>query len=235
MIVHTHIEIFDTKYLIELTELLELWNQSWKSNGFDTVITTNEYIDEKHTQEIIGFNKVIAEFPSVNKKGFDFSAFRRWLAAKLVAEENNKYIITTECDLINYNIKPNDIQIEYDKLAIARPDGCPVFSIGNANSFASLVDMISKHEINNTDTIDDKPHISDQNFICKYFKYTSSYKELDNYSIQNVFCPGWKTSDAVHYGTPFFLRNNIQYDSKVSKIRELRPLNDNNSSNTLAQ
>lgn len=86
--------------------------------------------------------------------------------------------------------------------------------------------MITNHTITVKDRFDNKPHLSDQDFIDRYCISLEWYNST-SYLIGSVFrTPNWKNMKMVHYGTPFFIEKglDVRTKSKATSILELRAI-----------
>lgn len=225
MIVHTHLQCTNATTFNSAWELVKLWKASWELLGFTTIITSQEYLVSKPETDV--YLTKIATLPSVNPAGFDYAAFSRWVAAYVVTNTLKLPIVTTEYDLINYSITPKNIlEIDPNYLNICRPEGCPVLAYGEASAFHSMLNDLLEYELKDRDKVNDRPHMSDQDFIWRSFSNHSMFRELDTnkLNIMNVFDPDWNKASAVHYGTPFIVRNKLNPSNKHLLIQQLRSI-----------
>lgn len=224
MIVHTHVTVSNAFPYSNMWKLLAIWSHSWEIQGFTPIVTTQELF--KTYSSVDKYLLKIKSFPSINPPGFDYAAFSRWIAAYVLSSKLTTPIISTESDLINYNLTPDSVSFNSNYLNICRPEGCPVFAYSDSNGFKTLLEAINNYQVQEQDIVHNQPHLSDQDFICKYFTKNTNYLEIEPsiLGIVNVFDSNWLTASVVHYGNPFIIRNgnsNIPKYELIPKLREL--------------
>lgn len=224
MIVHTHVSISSAFPYTDIWKLVALWSHSWEAQGFTPIVTTQELF--KTCSSVHKYLAKIKSFPSINPDGFDCAAFSRWVAAHVISGKLGVPIVSTECDLVNYSLTPNCLQLDQNHLHICRPEGCPVLAYGSSSGFESMLEAVNNHSVQEQDRVENRPHLSDQDFICKYFSKSSMYSEICHSSlgVANVFDPDWQQAKLVHYGNPFIIRNGSRGTPKYQLIPTLRGL-----------
>ena len=199
---------------------------SWERQGFTCVVTGKDFIDSKMGCEgVRKFCEKVDSFPSVNGGGFDGASFRRWLAAFLLAGEVGELCVS-EGDVINYSLKRRDVfGLSGSEFNIGDTDGCPAFVFCGVGALNKLVQSIVNHELRPEDSYHGRPHLSDQDFIARYTAKEAWYNSMPDV-VKSVFSNGWNEGKLVHYGTPFFIANNVEtlHTAKVDLIQQLRPL-----------
>lgn len=230
MIIHTHFEPINGNDSLSLDymKLLDVWKRSWEMRGFTCIITGKDFISSRMNNEIVKkFCDKVESFPSVNFKGFDRACFMRWIAAYIISSEFNQPICTAEPDVINYSLSVADVMtLSPNKFNIADRDGCPTFTYTSTLLLETFITMITNHTITVKDRFDNKPHLSDQDFIDRYCISLEWYNST-SYLIGSVFrTPNWKNMKMVHYGTPFFIEKglDVRTKSKATSILELRAI-----------
>jgi hypothetical protein len=204
---HTQLESMPLR-----NETLEIWKSSWIKNGWEPIVLCED--DAKNHPLYLDFFSKIKSFPSVNAQGFDYHAFMRWLAVPSVGG-----IISTEPDVINYSLKPSDVEKYLDiandgKLQCHSP--VPAFLLGLPKSYENVCEKIIKHIVQSDDNVDGLPHLSDQDFSARY----CDGQEVEFYRDSDICCElfdgdifnklstsKWKNSPVVHFGTPYMATN----------------------------
>lgn len=226
MIVTTHFEPTGVLPPSDYMRLLELWRVSWERQGFTCIVTGRDFIDSKMNCEgVRKFCEKVDGFPSVNGGGFDRASFRRWLAAFLLAGEVGELCVS-EGDVINYGFGKKDVLgLSGWDFNIGDTDGCPAFVFCGLNVLNKLVQSIVNHELQPEDSYHGRPHLSDQDFIARYTAKEDWYHSLPDV-VKSVFSSGWQEGKLVHYGTPFFISNNVEtkHTAKVDLIQQLKAL-----------
>lgn len=228
MIIHTHFETTSAFPSADVQRLISLWKHSWEINGFTAVITNKEFIESrKQDKAVKEFTDKISSFPSVNGPGFDRSAFNRWISAYIIAKELNAKICTSECDVINYGYSPEMLaKLNPGNINIADRDGCPVLGYGDVDAFRYLITKMKDHVLTNEDQFENRPHLSDQDFISRYVAGSEKFTSFAN-DVASVFTtPLWESFKLVHYGNPFMMMNGIDVIKvpKVDTIQSLKPM-----------
>lgn len=196
---------------------LDLWKKSWENNGWDPVILTEN--DARLHPFYTRFSEVIRTFPSVNGPGFDYHAFMRWLA--VANRQRDEFIVTTEPDVINYDLAPEDVEKYHARLDIHSP--VPAFITGSAPEFELFCAHVLTHLLTSEDVFEGRPHLSDQDFAARYAEPRGlvNFVSGSRYC-REVFADGWETAPCVHFGTPYMLSRNFM--PKHEHIPSLRPL-----------
>jgi hypothetical protein len=220
---HTNLES-----LPQRNETLDIWEKSWKKNGWEPIILCED--DAKNHPLYFQFSSKIKSLPSVNTKGFDYHAFMRWLAVPSVGG-----IVSTEPDVINYRLKPSDID-KYLEVANDNRLQChspvPAFLIGSPKSYENVCEKIIKHNIQPEDNVDGRPHLSDQDFSARYCdgKEVQFYRDSElcselfdgNLFFNESLSNKWKSSPVVHFGTPYMMSNGfLPKHLHINKLRQL--------------
>jgi hypothetical protein len=211
-------------------ETLEIWKKSWEKMGWEPVVLSEKDAENHPLYE--QFSNKLKTFPTVNTPGFDYHAFMRWLAVPAVGG-----ILSTEPDVINYSLKPSDVEkylglIENKKLQCHSP--VPAFLIGSPVSYENVCKKIINHCVQPEDNVDGRPHLSDQDFSYRYcdghevefYRTSELCCELFDGDIFNSSGTGttrWKTAPVVHYGTPYMMTHKML--PKHEYIHTLRQLN----------
>lgn len=225
MIATTHFEptgIFPTS---DYMRLLDLWRLSWERQGFTCIVTGSAFIESRMDYPLVReFCGKVDSFPSANGAGFDRASFRRWIAAYLLSSQFG-YLCVSESDVINYSLTSKGLKHPLNKFNIDDVDGCPSFAFCGINSLNYLVNAVVRHEVGPQDSFQGRPHLSDQDFIYRYCSNQDWYNSIKG-PVRSVFSDGWKESSLVHYGTPFFINNNVETGNvaKVDLIQQLKAL-----------
>lgn len=227
MIVHTHYESTSVFPKGDAIMLLEAWRAGWEKRGFTCIVTGRGFIESRMDNALVSsFIAKVDGFPSVNPLGFDRASFIRWLATYLVAEKTGCAVACAEGDVMNYGFTPSSlIGMDEGILNVGDRDGCPCVAFSNADGYGRLVEAILKHEVNENDHYQGNKHLSDQDFIMRYYSQTNQYNSFKE-SVGSVFMDGWADAPLVHFGTPFFMLANVPYNQKPKYqwIEELKPI-----------
>lgn len=196
---------------------LKLWEESWQKFGWQTKVLSS--VDAKKSEIFERFDKAITSFPTVNISGFDYHAFMRWIAVASIGGG-----ISTEPDVINYGLRPEDV-INWFDIAKDNILQChspvPAVLLGTQKAYMNVCEKICNHIVTLEDNFEGRPHLSDQDFSRRYCNGT-----LVNF-YENSFCAeafnnGWETAKVVHYGTPYMAVRNLL--PKHEHIPNLRPV-----------
>lgn len=211
MKVYTYYENINFEYQ---NKVLEIWQKSWSKNGFDPVILNEN--DAKKSNLYEEYSNKIKQFPSVNSQGFDYHCFMRYLAVTCVEQDN--LIISTEPDVINYFLVPDDIH-QMKKDYLTQYSIVPTLHLGSKNDYIDFCKNIISHELKKEDNYFGKPHLSDQDFIARYNAIQRFYP--NNY-IAEVFEDGYLEKPVVHFGTPYMSQKGFL--PKYLYIEKIRPM-----------
>lgn len=196
-------------------KILDIWNYSWARLGFEPVILDEK--DAKKSTLYAKYSRVVKKLPTVNPVGFDYHCFMRYLAVSAIAFDN--IIISTEPDVINYSLCPEDI-ISMKIGNIVQYSVVPALHIGINLGFTNFCEQLIEHKLQHEDNYMGRPHLSDQDFIARYNIIQRIYP--NNY-VAEVFEDGYLTKPVVHFGTPYMSRRNLMpKDHHIEKIRPIR-------------
>lgn len=210
MKIYTYYENINFK---QQDELVELWKQSWKSNGFDPVVLSLEDAKkspfyEEFVEKIYPLVLHITEKP-LNLYGV--SCYLRWLAYSTQWDVDS--FLVSDYDIINQHFTSN--QLNESKDTISFMDRlCPCLAYGTAEQFLSFCkDIISITTTNleqiKADYLKNKDRCyHDQNFLVL------NQQRMENYNI----CPARKyvmpyihnDSKMEEWGIIHFSHNSIQ-------------------------
>jgi len=195
---------------------LELWKQSWQKNGWTPMVLTEDDARSHPFHSV--FSETVRAFPSVNGSGFDYHAFMRWLA---VANLNSRFVVTTEPDVINYSLVPDDVDKFTVGLDLHSP--VPAFVVGASLEFERFCAHVMAHRITPEDHFEGRPHLSDQDFAARYAGPRDVIRFIDKSPwCAEAFSDGWQQAPCVHFGTPYMLARSLM--PKHEHIPVLRPL-----------
>ncbi len=207
---------------------LEIWKKSWEKMGWEPVVLSEKDAESHPLYE--QFSDKLKSFPTVNTPGFDYHAFMRWLAVPAVGG-----ILSTEPDVINYSLKPSDVNkyldlINNEKLQCHSP--VPAFLIGLPVAYENVCKKIISHIVQPEDEFEGRPHLSDQDFSYRYcdgyevefYRNSELCSELFDGDISNnLSATKWKTAPVVHFGTPYMMTHNLlPKDEYINTLRELK-------------
>jgi len=222
MIVTTHFEPTGVFPAVDYSRVLDLWRKSWEKQGFTCIITGKDFIDSRMGDPIVRkFCEKVDGFPSINGAGFDRASFRRWIAAYLLASDFG-WLCVSEGDVMNYSLPASGKKYPMNMFNIGDTDGCPAFAFCGINTLVYLVNAIIQHEVGPQDAFNGRPHLSDQDFISRYCSSQDWYRSVPEL-VKSVFSDGWQDGPLVHYGTPFFIRNQV-IGSKADTIQQLKSI-----------
>lgn len=194
MIVYTYYEYL--RAWGDQSELLRVWADSWKSNGWKTqVLSQGNCIHHPRWQTF-----KLARAPvlkSVNPAGYDFACWARWFAFANLGGG-----IMVDFDVINRSLRPNDLPAPSSPV-ILEQHRVPCAVTANAHFANEICDGIINHQIPPVEHYSDMhwfqqtpwPHVK----ICREYEQT-----------------GWKTAPLVHFSTRACHGTN----TKVAAIRK---------------
>jgi hypothetical protein len=192
--VYTYYENINFKHQ---SELLDLWSESWRSNGFDPIVLSLEdakkspYYDEFVDQ--IQF--LVLEITGRPLSQYGMSCYLRWLAYS--AQADSVSFLVSDYDVINRRFTPVQLIEPRDKIAFM-DRWCPCLAYGTKEQFlafckeiiASTREHIDEIKANYIAQKDRCYH--DQNFL------DLNQKRLSNFNI----CPARKYIMPYVHGDP---------------------------------
>lgn len=224
MKVYAYFESLDTIPLNNHT--VKMWYDSWSKNGWEPIILGEA--DARTHPLYDKFSNAIRNFPSVNPPKFDYHAFMRWLAVPAAGG-----VLSTEPDVINYSLKPKDVE-EWINIASDDILQChspvPSFLCGTPRAYEKVCEKIISHVVKKEDSVDGRPHLSDQDFSFRYcensevkfYRGSPLCSELFEGEVWYEKGDRWKISPCVHFGTPYMMQGGFL--PKHEHIPRLRPL-----------
>jgi hypothetical protein len=152
----------------------------------------------------------------------------RWLAVPAVGG-----MISTEPDVVNYSLKPEDMKEWLDKAQdnmLQCHSPVPSFLCGTPAAYENVCRKLIQHAVQPEDNVDGRPHLSDQDFSYRYcedsevtfYRGSPVCSELFEGSVWHETGDRWKTAPCVHFGTPYMMGANMM--PKHEHIPNLRAL-----------
>lgn len=206
MKIYTYFENINFK---QQEELVELWNKSWSSHGFETAVLTLEDAQKHpHYEEFVEkIKQLVLQVTEKPLNRYGLSCYLRWLA--YATQENTDSFLVSDYDIINTGYMPVDVLESKQKLSfMARY--CPCLAYGNPEQFLNFCKDIISITANNienikTEYIKNKDRVyHDQNFLvlnqCRLENYTicPARKYVMSYIHNNGNIKNWKILHFSH-------------------------------------
>lgn len=210
MKVYTYYEKINTS---SFQQLINLWKESWETNGFEPVVMTEKNAQDHYLYD--EFSNKIKTFPSVNKQGFDYHCFMRYLAVSSIDDE---YILSTEPDVINYSLSV-DMARGMKRDSLTQYSAVPACHYGTRKEYEEFCINILNHNITEKDNYKGRPHFSDQDFIARY---KMIHREYPNEYMDEVFRGNFMQTPLVHFCTGYMKKYDLLPKHEfINKIRRL--------------
>ena len=161
-------------------ELVTLWRESWKNQGFEPIVLTENDAKKSDFYEefVVKINKLHKEITEKPLSEYGLRCWLRWLAYSTQPEE--KFFVS-DYDVINHNFNPTE---PIDTLHLM-DDCCPCFASGTPSQFLNLCKkFIDVTEQNKQTFIDiykqlNLIHFHDQEFFVLYYQDGNKTKDKD--------------------------------------------------------
>lgn len=186
-------------------ELLQLWANSWKAQGWEPVILTRA--DAQKSPYYQKLRAKAATFPTVNPKGYELECFLRWAAAHAVGGG-----VFSDSDVINNGLRPFAPGGEI----LLHETGCPSLLSGDRYAMEELIKRFLTYTVTDSDTYGGKPHTSDMLILRKF------QDECTNLCM-SFGMRGWQKSPAIHFSTDSILRFFGKTPNKAHVVGEFFP------------
>ena len=196
------------------SKVIEMWINSWAKHNFHPIVLNENDARKSHLYE--SYSLKIRSFPSVNAPGFDYHCFMRYLAV-LASCSSDDIIISTEPDVMNYNLYPEDVK-QMKKINMIQYSVVPALHVGDKEGYVNFCNKLLDHNMSDHDNFMGRPHLSDQDFIARYGIIERIYP--NNY-VAEVFEDGYLEKPVVHFGSPYM--NKRGYIPKDLYIEQIRP------------
>lgn len=195
MNIYAFYEKINNEIDIEYQKIIEIWKNSWQSNGWNPIILTLE--DSKKHPDFQNFYNVIDKYPSIHHKQYIDMCYLRWLA---IANLGGWY---TDVDMINYGFKPIDYA---DQVVSCSHNICPTTIYMPKEKYQKyIVDSLKFYDFNDEDVYDSQPENKNK------IKNTSDmlilhnkkiYKKIDivlNNQCDYDICHDWNKYSIIHF------------------------------------
>ena len=164
-------------------QLVDLWLENWKSNGFDAIVLSLD--DAKIHPFFDKFNEKMTEIASTifgqPLSPYGWSCWHRWLS--YAALPTDDFIIVCDYDILNTSSWKPGRKLS-DKLHFMDAD-CPCMSTGTPKQFDKLIRGFIDLPLNNKDFVKSRkevyPHFHDQEFFnsfCNHVANPDSYQDV---------------------------------------------------------
>jgi hypothetical protein len=134
-------------------ELIEIWKESWRKNGWNPIVLDNSYLN--CLDDEIDYLK---KLPSVNPENYEMSCFLRWNA---MANVGGGWMC--DYDVINCGFSPSDAE-NYESMSILQMN-VPCLVYGTAEDYNKIFKIFSTQSLNFTTSIKKEKgeleHVSD--------------------------------------------------------------------------
>lgn len=206
MVDSMHVETVYTYYhpvagMVDPRRLIALWEDSWRSHGWDTKILSEG--DAKDHPAFDIYLAQIRKFPSSNPSGYERACYMRHLAMAYVLDPGDPPAILTDYDVINQGFMPDHrVGTTPGTVTLLEPTRVPCAILGDYFAFEELVDCI----FNYVPSPGEK-HVSDMTIIRKTdlprtnhcIEYLCSGRQ-----VENDLGDGWKQAPLVHFSNYSF-------------------------------
>jgi hypothetical protein len=208
----------------DMWALLDLWQKSWKAQGWETCI-----LQEHHAREHVRFpffKEIFDSKPSRFGKEYTTACFMRWLAAAVVGFTENKPLMLCDFDVMNYYFAPRnplpdkmEIICGGDKIFMGTVLGTPQHFLDMAELFAAW-----RPDEKDFSPIYNELHMDDLRMLERMFDEKTLPKP--EWLVRSPGCalfpqPGWKTAPMTHYA---YAMRAAGFFPKHKFIPELRPI-----------
>lgn len=180
-------------------ELIKLWAQSWKKNGWNPIL-----FEEEDLQALDNFKKIkekVDSLPTMWGKDYALACMARWLLASKSGGG-----LLSDYDVINYSFRPpRSLPAKMTILCSPPPASIAMGAVlGTMQHFRWTFELLMSYKFDpERDVYDGKPHCSEFAWFARMFEYKNLYKPswiVRAPGCVNFTAPGWRTAPLVHYG-----------------------------------
>jgi hypothetical protein len=148
MNIYAFYEKIDNEIDAEYQKIIEIWKNSWRSNGWNPIILTLE--DSKKHPDFQNFYNIINKYSSIHQKQYIDMCYLRWLA---IANLGGWY---TDIDMINFGFKPVDY---IDQIVSCSHCVCPSTIYMTKEKYQKyIVESLKFYDFNDKDVYDSQPN-----------------------------------------------------------------------------
>ena len=229
---------FETKFSKDSKQFLELWEKSWKRNGWNTIILGENDATLCPLYSQIDINNPDANFYKTDNRNWKYhrSCYLRLLAYCQYVRQNGPTLYA-DYDVINYNFTP-DILNYMEEDSVLKGERCAVY-LGERgiNDIEQAINRFDKDPGEISNSWSDKNSSSDMHVISRFttiFKtiicnlITKERSEKNHtYYCQNAGIDGYLESSLVHYDGGTYGRNIPEEYKKLTRaelVQKLRPI-----------
>jgi hypothetical protein len=185
--------------------LIELWQISWESVGWEPRILTEADLPKDRTSRAL--LKAFRRHPSLNRRGLDYSCFARWLA---VVQQGGGFMC--DYDVMNYHFEPR----QAGELTLYERH-VPCLVSGTAGEFLRMCQIFATYHAGSKDRVGRHLHISDMTILDRL---SGAY--LRRHDCIEYASEGWEKASAVHFSN--FAMKPRGFLPRHQHIPRLRPL-----------
>jgi hypothetical protein len=156
MNVFTYYEFIPGRNFQGYPEILKLWHQSWRSNGW-TPIVIGEAQFRLHP-EADAYDARMKLFPTINDARYDLACFRRWLAMATLGG------LMTDADVMNRGFRPEHLPFPMHATVLCEHQ-VPCVVYGTTVQYLEVCHQFSKYQIRPTDLFNGKPLVEDMTIL----------------------------------------------------------------------
>lgn len=195
------------------TRLLDLWRDSWESQGWQCQILCED--DAREHPGYQQYSDRVSRYPTVNKPGYERACYLRHMAMEMAGGDL----------LVDYDvIARRDVGFEAPfpgEPVICEPTLVPCMVLADAEGFGQICDIIYNYEPRN------EQHVSDMTILRKSSIHVHRGCVEHLCSGRNVIDDlgdGWRTAPAIHFSTYSFRKLGWRGDKAEMIERVLKSL-----------
>ena len=174
------------------TKLLDLWQESWESKGWECHILSEA--DAKSHPGYEAYSYRISRYPTVNPPGYERACYMRHLAMAMQGEIS----LLVDYDVL-INPKGRPVGLPHDvRVSILEPTRVPCSVLASPDGFGDICDIIHSYDPKG------EKHVSDMTILRKSnLPYDSVCVEHLDSGRPIVDDPGdgWKTAPMIHFSS----------------------------------
>ena len=171
--------------------LIKLWKKNWNANGIPARVLCEA--DAQHSDLYQQYKAKVSSWPSINPKGYDYSAWMRLLAVSTLEAE---MVVVTDYDTFNYGWQPHDLVPDCINLFGWNVPCC--MAIAPTAMRRGILDLL-KYDLEPDDLVEGRSHFADQQWIAKAMHHRMPELFNAQNDVLEYSQPGWQEAKLVHY------------------------------------
>lgn len=182
-------------------QLLELWQNSWRQQGFTPHVLGRS--DAEAHQCHASLMAAVATFPTVNPRAYEDACYRRWCAFASYGLTVNEPYVAADYDVFPTVHFRREVVKSVAHIGLVNYGHLPSFVSGRRWHFEQIIDILRHHRPDPACR-----HTADMTIL-------RANKRIFNVDAHKVLCygqPEWRSRPLVHFGNWFMPQDRLRVD-----------------------